>query len=95
MSHRKAVWRSETGGRFVQGSGASAEHYPHCNRRGAGEERDGARAADPTLPGDRWERRNEERVKDSRGGPASSLADRHGRRRAAGQPHTCSSNLWS
>lgn len=36
------------------------------------------------LPGDRWERRNEERVKDSRGGLASSLADRHGREVGSG-----------
>lgn len=36
------------------------------------------------LPGDRWERQNEERVKDSRGGLASSLADRHGREVGSG-----------
>lgn len=42
------------------------------------------------LPGDRWERQNEERVKDSRGGLASSLADRHGREaRVEGKAWLC------
>lgn len=93
MSHRKAVWRSDRRA-FCAGERRVLNTARIVIGEGLGK-RDGARAADPTLPGDRWERRNEERVKDSRGGPASSLADRHGRRRAAGQPHTCSSNLWS
>lgn len=62
----------------------STEHYPHCNRRGARGRERLSKAADPELPGDRWERRNEERVKDSRGGLASSLADRHGREVGSG-----------
>lgn len=37
-------------------SGEPSEHCRHCNRRGAGRESERARAADPVLPGDRWER---------------------------------------
>lgn len=60
---------------------------PHCNRRGAGGARASRRGRLTPRSRGTGGSGNEERVKDSRGGPASSLADRHGREVAAGQPY--------
>lgn len=74
--------------------GIWSEHCAHCNRRGAGEKREtGREGLTPSPRGRRGESSNEERVKDSRGGLASSFSRQTQGRRAGSQQRTCTSHL--
>lgn len=66
----------------------------HCNLIGAREKRETERERlTPNPRGRRGESRNEERVKDSRGGLASSFTRQTQGRRAGSQQRTCTSHL--